>query len=146
MKIDFTKEQYQILMNLVYMGNWVVNSYETDCDDDYDQLEKYVFSKAGEFSLEELADEEGLPTRKFEEESEVFDFIDDYDEQSFWDELTQRLAYRDACKKYGEKTIMAMEPEERFPIIEELLEKYEEIFEKNGLEAVTLIAPLVREK
>ena len=54
MKLELTKKQYRRLLDMVYIGNWILNS--TRGDDrfrDYDEVESLLFSKAGE---------EGMPT------------------------------------------------------------------------------------
>lgn len=139
MKIEITKEQYQTLLELVFMGNWVVNSMqETDAEQtkQYDHLEKLMFSKATEFELGELADDEGYPSRKFEEESPVYDYIEEYDNHTFWDELTQRLAKRDLLRQYGKDGLCRMSAYERIAKEDELIDAYYELFEKEGLDAL----------
>lgn len=145
MKIELTTQQYQTLLELVFMGNWIVNANKpTDADTakEYEQLEKLLFSKAPEFELGALADTEGYPSRKFEEESPVYDYIEDYDDYTFWEQLTQRLAKRDMLKKYGKEALSKMSAFERLAEEDELTEKYLQIFGTNGLEALTLVAPI----
>lgn len=145
MKIELTPNQYQTLLELAFMGNWIVNTNkqtDTEKAKEYEQLEKLLFSKAKEFDLGVWADEDGCPSRKFEEESPVYDFIEDYDDYTFWDELTLRLAKRDLYKKYGKEALSKMSAIERLAEEDELMEKYLDIFEDNGLEALTLLAPI----
>ena len=145
MKIELTTEQYQTLLELVFMGNWIVNANKpTDAATakEYEQLEKLVFSKAAEFELKVWADPEGYPSRKFEEENPVYDYIEDYDDYTFWEQLTLRLAKRDMLKKYGKEALSKMSSFERLAEEDQLAEKYLEIFRTNGLEALTLVAPI----
>ena len=45
MKIELTEQQYRYLLDLVYIGNWVMNSTrEDDRIQEYDQVESLVFS------------------------------------------------------------------------------------------------------
>ena len=45
MKIELTEQQYRYLLDLVYIGNWVINSTrEDDRIKEYDQVESLVFS------------------------------------------------------------------------------------------------------
>jgi hypothetical protein len=56
MNIDFTKKQFQTLLELLYFGEWVANSYKIKEDKLYkesDNLEQHIFSFASRFGLEE---------------------------------------------------------------------------------------------
>jgi hypothetical protein len=57
MEIPFTKEQYKTLLQLLYFGEWVGNSYKTKEDKLYkesDSLEQHIFSYASKFGLDNL--------------------------------------------------------------------------------------------
>ena len=57
MEITFTKEQYKTLLQLLYFGEWVANSYKTKEDKLYkesDSLEQHIFSFASKFGLDNL--------------------------------------------------------------------------------------------
>ncbi|CAN4039963.1 Fe2+ transport protein FeoA, partial [Dysosmobacter welbionis] len=45
MKIELTEQQFRYLLDLVYIGNWVINSTrENDRIQEYDQVESLIFS------------------------------------------------------------------------------------------------------
>ena len=47
MKLELTKKQYRRLLDMVYIGNWILNSKRGDDRlADYDQEESLLFSKA----------------------------------------------------------------------------------------------------
>ncbi len=98
MKLDLTKKQYRRLLDMVYIGNWVLNS--TRGDDrfaDYDQVESLLFSKAGEVGLKGLAElyqGEVVPSRAFVEGG-IHEAIIDYENNVFFDILAEDLARRD---------------------------------------------------
>lgn len=76
MKINFTKKQYQDLLRLVYLGNWMANANRTEDEiKSLNELEGYIFSFAKDFGMRRWADtddpEMTYPTRHFEEESGV---------------------------------------------------------------------------
>jgi len=57
MEIYFTKEQYKTLLQLLYFGEWVANSYKTKEDklsEKSDSLEQHIFSYASRFGLDNL--------------------------------------------------------------------------------------------
>ena len=45
MKIELTEQQFRYLLDLVYIGNWVLNSTrDNDRIREYDQVESLIFS------------------------------------------------------------------------------------------------------
>jgi len=118
MKITFTKEQYETLLKTVYMGNWIANSTSEEPEENpFDALEEYVFSFAKDFGLERYAayvkeNNTYYPSRQMEEDEEVEEYIQNYDDNTFWDKLIFNLSRRDVEKKYGEAAVEKMSDEE----------------------------------
>jgi len=87
MNIDLTKDQYKILLQLMYCGEWVLNSYKTKEDKIYKETEKfeqYIFSFAKEFGFDkwiDYDDESGnyYPTALMEDD--LHKFIDKYNQR-----------------------------------------------------------------
>ena len=71
MKIELTEQQFRYLLDLVYIGNWVMNSTrEDDRIKEYDQVESLVFSHCLQHrmgKLVELYKGELIPSRAFAE-------------------------------------------------------------------------------
>jgi hypothetical protein len=138
MQIILTKEQYEKLMELVYLGNWVVNSYRADDRlDEFDRMAEHVLSFAPSSGYQdrvEFDEFEGryFPSRKFDEELQQY--IDEYDDDVFWNTLIERLAERDLIRAHGEETVNRMEWDEYNQKIEPLLKKYEKEIDDNGVE------------
>lgn len=145
MKIEFTKKQFENLMKLVYLGNWMANAHRADDEiEKYNELESYVFSFGKDFGLEKYVDDEEAgdgeyyPTRFFEEETDVDELREEYDNEIFWTELAQRLGERDFVKKYTKKDWNKMSLVDRFSKRQECEVKWEEEFEKNGVERLEI--------
>lgn len=105
MKIQFTKKQYFQLMMVVYLGNWLVNAIRLhdDCVKEIDDIEQYIFSYAKEFGFDtyiEFDKQFGqfFPTKSLEENPEIMQYIDEYDNHNFWEDLVYKLAHRDFIK------------------------------------------------
>jgi len=48
MDLNLTREQYEKLLELVYLGNWLINAYRTDDYlEDYSDVVSLIFSQAG---------------------------------------------------------------------------------------------------
>ena len=145
MKINFTKKQYELLIKIVYLGEWMINAHRTkDTYEEYSDLQNYINSFAKEFGLEKYI-EKGIvkknkyyTNRLFEEETGIHDFHEEYDDETFWDELIDRLVKRDFVNAYGVENIKQMEYEERFEKEDPFIEKYSEEFEKHGIERLQI--------
>ena len=98
MELKMTQKQFRRLLDLVYIGNWVLNS--TRGDDrirEYDQVESLVFSHClgqGMASLTELYHGELIPSRAFAEGG-IHEAIMAYEDNTFFEILAQELALRD---------------------------------------------------
>ncbi len=146
MKINFTKKEFSALLEMLYIANWVISSHKLEIspvEKPYDDLEKKLYALAADFGCEdkitysrELG--EYCPTHYFEMESPHMEFIDDYDAQTFWDEIVDRLATRDAIREVGEEAYWKMEPIDRFSLLGEYIEKWGTEFEAHGLDNLTV--------
>ena len=98
MEIKLTEKQFRRLLDLVYIGNWVLNS--TRGDDrirQYDQVESLIFSYClshGMAGLTELYQGELIPSRAFAEGG-IHEAIMAYEDNTFFEILAQELALRD---------------------------------------------------
>ena len=69
MKLELTTKQFRRLLDMVYIGNWILNSTRgEDRFQDYDKVESLLFSKAraeGMGALAEVWNGEVIPSRAF---------------------------------------------------------------------------------
>lgn len=132
--IELTNSQFRNLLDLAYLGEWMVNANREGDDriEKYSKLLEYIFSKCGEFGYGDLSqteDGEVFPTEKFEKAG-VMDFIDDYGEDTLASTLAEYLATRDAPSN--------LEGEKRMDNIEESFDNYMKEFDENGFENVSV--------
>ena len=98
MNLEMSSKQFRRLLDLVYIGNWVLNS--TRGDDrirQYDEVESLIFSHClghGMASLTELYEGELIPSRAFAEGG-IHEAIMAYEDVTFFEILAQELALRD---------------------------------------------------
>lgn len=144
MKINFTKKQYENLIEMIYIGNWIANAQRLPDEQikKYEQIENYIFSFARDFGMGKFVDYEEkdgdkyYPTRMFEEETDVQKLLEEYDDKNFWDEAVERFGDRDFLRKYGKEVIKKMDNEERFIKNTECQEIYENEFNENGIDRI----------
>ena len=98
MKIELTEQQFRYLLDLVYIGNWVINSTrENDRIQEYDQVESLIFSHCLHHKMSKLVElyrGELIPSRAFADGG-IHEAIMEYENNVFFDILAEDLARRD---------------------------------------------------
>ncbi|MBQ2739044.1 MAG: hypothetical protein IJE22_00780 [Oscillibacter sp.] len=133
MKIELTKQQFRYLLDLVYIGNWVLNSTrDKDRIKEYDQVEALVFSHCLQqkmSKLVELYQGELIPSRAFAEGG-IHDAIEQYEDIVFYEILAEEMALRD----------MDGEPltRENYTALMERIETYLSEFDRHGTDHISV--------
>ena len=98
MKLELTTKQFRRLLDMAYIGNWILNSTRgNDRFRDYDQVESLLFAKAREVGMPTLTEDwqgEAVPSRAFAEGG-IHEAIMEYENNVFFDILAEDLARRD---------------------------------------------------
>ena len=98
MELKLSKKQLRRLLDMVYIGNWILNSTRGDQRfADYDEVESLVFGQAaleGMANLAEIYQGEIVPSRAFVEGG-IHEAIEEYENNVFFDILAEDLARRD---------------------------------------------------
>ncbi|NLT64620.1 MAG: hypothetical protein GXY01_09250 [Clostridiales bacterium] len=133
MDIPLTMKEFRHLLDLVYIGNWILNSTRgNDRFEDYDLLQEKFFTMASQNGLPELAQTymgHVFPSRAYEDGG-IHDAIADYEDAVFFDILAEELARRDMSEEQ-------LNPND----INELtarMDSYMTEFEINGIENICL--------
>lgn len=142
MKIEVTKEQLASLAKLVYLGNWLANSWRTDdVIEEYDEIESLVLEAAAKNGLEdyvEFDEEEKKAFPSAELEEKLAETVDFYNDNTFWDQLIYRMADRDYLRKFGEEAWDDLATEAGMEREKPLVNKYEKEFNENGLDRLEI--------
>ncbi len=98
MELELTRKQLRRMLDLVYIGNWILNSTRgEDRFKDYDEVESLLFARAaqeGMPSLSETYQGEVIPSRAFAEGG-IHEAIMEYENNVFFEILAEDLARRD---------------------------------------------------
>lgn len=98
MELNLTRKQFRRLLDMVYIGNWILNSTRgEDRFQDYDEVESLLFGRAaleGMTTLAELSQGEIIPSRAFAEGG-IHEAIMEYENNVFFEILAEDLARRD---------------------------------------------------
>ncbi len=134
MKIELSEQQFRYLLDLVYIGNWVMNSTREEDDRirEYDEVESAIFSHCLHHrmsKLVELYNGELIPSRAFADGG-IHEAIEQYEDVIFFEILAEELAMRD----------MDGEPMtgENYEILKERIEAYLSEFDRNGTDNITV--------
>lgn len=134
MDIHLTDKEFRRLLDLIYIGNWVLNSARGDDRfEDYDELEAKFFSRCIDNprfrTLGRIYGGRAYPSRAFEDGG-IHEAIADYEDAVFFEILAEELARRD----------MNFEPinSENYNELAVRMDEYISEFEKNGVENISL--------
>lgn len=133
MQIELSKKEFRRLLDMVYIGNWILNS--TRGDDrfqDYDDLESKLFSLCREHGMDVLAEDWNdtvVPSRAYEEGG-IHEVIALYEDNVFYEILAEELSRRDMG--YADIT------DENYPEIVSRMGQYMTEFEASGVDHLIL--------
>ena len=100
MNIELTDKEFRRLLDLVYIGNWILNSTrEKDRFEDYDILQEKLFAQCAKNGMNALISRwQGhiFPSPAYENGG-IHEAIADYEDAVFFDILAEELARRDAA-------------------------------------------------
>lgn len=133
MQIDLTTKEFRRLLDLVYIGNWVLNS--TRGDDrfrDYDDVESKLFALCRRNGMDALVQDWNgteVPSKAYTEGG-IHEAIALYEDNIFYEILAEELSRRDM--DYPEIT------DENYGEILDRMEKYMSEFELSGVDKLIL--------
>ncbi len=144
MKINFTKKEYSLLLDMLYLSDWMIHAFEEGMsNNDYKTLRKKILSHYKEMSAEnkiEYSSEFGDYYELDSYDTEMHEkFISPYENNFFWDELIDRLGRRDFIDAIGIDAYEALPPIERAEGSYKEQNKYRKAFEESGLQNLKML-------
>ena len=128
MQIELTNKEFRRLLDLVYIGNWVLNSTRgNDRFADYDNLESKIFSYSP--ALSQLWNGTVVPSQAYAEGG-IHEAIAYYEDNVFYEILAEELSRRDM--NYPEIN------EENYDEILSRMQQYMEVFQISGVDRLVL--------
>lgn len=134
--IELSKEEYQRLVKLLFLGEWVSSAFQEEQPVELWSVVQKVFSKAGDFGIPELVEHDSEADEYFvnaDFEEDLMAVVDDYDRSVMWEEIVEMLAARDMDEEYGGETIEDMDEGAYMEALNSHTDKYYDEFEKNGV-------------
>ena len=128
MQIELTNKEFRRLLDLVYIGNWVLNSTRgNDRFADYDNLESKIFAYSP--ALSEPWNGTIVPSRAYAEGG-IHEAIAYYEDNVFYEILAEELSRRDM--DYPEIN------EDNYDEIVGRMQQYMEVFQISGVDRLIL--------
>ena len=128
MNVEFTEKEFRYLLDMVYIGNWILNSTRGD-----DRIESKLFAQCAKnpklHALFTIAAGDVFPSRAFEDGG-IHEAIEEYEDNVFFEILSEELARKDMG--FAEIT------EENYSELAVRIEEYMAEFEQNGVENIVL--------
>ncbi len=145
MKINLTKKQYRDLLLTVLVGTYIRGGVDEQEGKDFrkvEEIERYLLSFAKDFDSEDLVEKfKGIliPSDTLSGEQERY--IDEYEEEYFWHGLTTRLGQRDFEVNATDEERKKVEENDGWlwNVIDKYYKRYDDEFEKRGLERLVLM-------
>lgn len=98
MHIELTAKEFRRLLDMVYIGNWILNSTRgEDRFEDYDHVESKLFALCRQHGMSALVERwegEDIPSQAFADGG-IHEAIMDYEDTVFFEILAEELARRD---------------------------------------------------
>lgn len=133
MNIDLSEKEFRHLLDMVYIGNWILNSARGDDRfEDYDLLQEKLFALCPSHGMRALVQSwQGhiFPSRAYEDGG-IHEAIADYEDAVFYNILAEELARRDLGLELSD-------PED-FTELTARMEEYMAEFERNGLNTINI--------
>jgi hypothetical protein len=151
MHIELTKDEYRKLLIMAAIGDIVINGYRTsDTVEEFEEMMNHLCKYAKDFDeteyVESKPDEDGIywETRKLDDA--CHEYLDAYDDETFWEELADRLTSREMERQHGKGVFAKMPKDEFLNKYWEIEDKFKEEFYNNGIDNLQLnnINPFAR--
>ncbi len=130
---ELSEKEFRRLLDLVYIGNWILNSTRgEDRFEDYDLLQEKFFALAGKNDMKALVESymgHYFPSKAYEEGG-IHEAIADYEDAVFFDILAEELARRDMTEENLNQ--------EDLTELASRMNDYLAEFEKNGIDHLTV--------
>ena len=133
MELELTRKQLRRLLDMVYIGNWILNSTRgEDRFKDYDEVESLLFAKAAQEGMPTLSETyqgEVIPSRAFAEGG-IHEAIMEYENNVFFEILAEDLARRDMDDVPIDET--------NYDELAQRIDAYIDEFEAHGTDNITV--------
>ena len=153
MQIELSKQQLKLLIELVHLGNWVVNSNNEPeaIDEKYEELANLIYAHGHKAGLKKHVtyskySKTYIGTDYLHMKSAAAKLLDEYNNRNFWSYLIDNFALRDFHNKYSAEKIRQMSSQERIEKIYKFIDRYTDETNNHGINHFRIIKQIPHEK
>ena len=148
--IEFMEQEYQALVEMIQIADWVINADDDNGNvggkDVYRDVRNSVLSYAMEMGMDDRFEynvdhNEYYELREYDESGPHRKFIDEYDSQTFWEQLIDRLSERDLASPLDSQSSNGVPGQNQNERLLRIRMKYEQEFEENGIKNIRVQPP-----
>ena len=133
MNIELSEKEFRRLLDMVYIGNWILSSARgNDRFEDYDLLQEKLFAQCPAHGMRTLVESwhgHIFPSRAYEDGG-IHEAIADYEDAVFYDILAEELARRDLGLEDSDPA--------DYTELTARMDEYLDEFDKNGLSTINI--------
>ena len=133
MNIELSEKEFRRLLDMVYIGNWILNSARgNDRFEDYDLLQEKLFAQCPAHGMRTLVESwhgHIFPSRAYEDGG-IHEAIADYEDAVFYNILAEELARRDLGLEDSDPA--------DYTELTARMDEYLDEFDKNGLSTINI--------
>ena len=151
MKLELDADEYLHLLYMTHFCDHMLHAYDEEGrpeTETFARLFQKIRSHAAEADQGAMVERdaqtgEWFESAKFDGESPTAELIEEYNENTFWDEITARLGLRDADRAEGEERLRGMDLDQASQVIARHEERWAKEWEQHGLTRLgTVTAPM----
>lgn len=147
MTIDLSRRDYLALLTVLEIADWVLHAYSTEDPPEtaaVRALEQKVLERAEDFGCGELVEYDArgqrhVLAREAPDASDAADFLEQFENDNFWEQLSDRLVERDLLRQLGEPAFRRLDAEELEERGEPYRRLYGEEFLTHGVERLEIL-------
>lgn len=147
--INLSDKQYEHLVKLVFIGEWVLNAQKLDQPlEEEAGLANFIFSKCENFGLskwfmkcESFKWDEGEWEMIQEKAQDITSLVDEYSKNDLWSHLIMDLALRDMKEKVLSNKDVQFEKSVLTTMLDDIGNFYDKEFKENGLDNLRIVKP-----
>lgn len=147
MNLVLSRKEFCSLLEALEIADWVLHAYKAEAPAEtrpFRELEQKVLALAASFGCEDLVEYDGVAkrfvaARDFGESSPAQDFIMEFENDAFWDQLAERLVERDLIRQIGEPALQKLEFDERERREDPYRRLYGEEFLSHGVDRLEIL-------
>lgn len=147
MKLDLNRRDYLALLAVLEIADWVINAYRSDESPEtapMRALEQKMLALAEQFGCGELVEYDAQDrrwslSREYDETSDALQYLQEFENDNFWEQLSDRLVERDLRRQLGEAAYKRLDPEELDEKEEPYRTLYSEEFLTHGVDRLEIL-------